>query len=83
MQAHFQEQDGPPNTGQCFIASDPGAYSGDAFIEKITMLAAAISVQEGVYLPSSKNKVNRQRIADEGVMVNKERLDKIKYFLTI
>ncbi len=47
------------------------------------MLAAAISVQEGVYLPSSKNKVNRQRIADEGVMVNKERLDKIKYFLTI
>lgn len=83
MQAHFQEQDGPPNMGQCFIASDPGAYSGDAFIEKISMLAAAISVQEGAYLPSSKNKVNRQRTADEGVMADKERLDKIKYYLTI
>ena len=74
---------GPPRTGQCFIAFDPGAYSGETFIEKIKLLAAAISDQEGAHLPGSKNKINRQRSADEGVMVSKELLDKINHYATM
>ena len=71
---------GPPSTGQCFIALDPGAYSGDTFIERINTLATAISVQEGAHLPGSKGQVNRERIANEGVMVNQELLDKINSY---
>ena len=47
------------------------------------MLAAAISEQEGAHLAGSKNKVNRQRTADEGVMFSKELLDKIKHYATM
>ncbi len=71
---------GPPSTGQCFIAFDPGAYAGDTFIERINTLATAISDQEGAHIPGSKGKVNRQRIADEGVMVAQELLDKISNY---
>jgi (2R)-3-sulfolactate dehydrogenase (NADP+) len=71
---------GPPSTGQCFIAFDPGAYSGDTFFEKIKMLVSAISDQEGAHLPGSKGKVNRLRIDDKGVMVNQELLDKINNY---
>lgn len=71
---------GPPSTGQCFIAFDPGAYSGETFIEKITMLASAISDQEGAHLPGSKGKVNSQRITNEGVMVTQELLARINHY---
>lgn len=62
------------------MLSNPGAYSGDTFIEKIEMLAAAISDQEGAHLPGSKGKENRQRIDEEGVMINQELLNKINNF---
>ena len=71
---------GPPSTGQCFIAFDPGAFSGDIFFTRIKALAAAISDQDGAHLPGSKGKVNRQRITDEGVMLTQELLDKINNY---
>lgn len=73
-------QGGPPSTGQCFIAFDPGAFSGDVFFEKIKTLAAAISEQEGAHLPGSKGKVNRVRLTNEGVIVAQELIDKINNF---
>ena len=71
---------GPPSTGQCFIAFDPGAFSGEIFFERIKALSSAISDQEGAHLPGSKGKVNRQRITNEGVMVAQELLDKINNY---
>ncbi len=63
---------GPPNTGQCFLAFDPDAYSGSLFGERIVELAAAISGQQGARLPGSRRKENRERTEKEGVMVDEK-----------
>lgn len=73
-------QGGPPSTGQCFIAIDPSAFSGERFYQQISLLADAISEQDGAHLPGDKGRVNRQRISQEGVMVAQELLDKINNF---
>lgn len=72
---------GPPNTGQCFVAFDPAAHSGSLFGEKITELADAISRQEGVRLPGSRRRANRERIEQEGVMVDGELLERIRHYI--
>ena len=71
---------GPPNTGQCFLAFDPVAYSGSLFKERIVELADAISIQEGARLPGSRRKVNRERIEQEGVVVENELLARIRHY---
>ena len=73
-------QGGPPSTGQCFIAFDPSAFSGDVFFERIAMLTAAITEQEGAHLPGNKKKVNRQKISETGVNVPQDLIDKINSF---
>ena len=70
---------GPPNTGQCFVAFDPAAYSGALFREKIVELADAISMQAGARLPGSRRRVNRERIEQEGVVVENELLARIRH----
>jgi len=72
---------GPPKTGQCFLAFDPAAYSGSLFREKIVELADAISVQDGARLPGSRRKANRERIEEEGVMVELELLERIRHYI--
>lgn len=68
---------GPPNTGQCFLAFDPDAYSASLFGERIVELAAAISGQQGARLPGSRRKENRERTEKEGVMVDEKLLARI------
>jgi (2R)-3-sulfolactate dehydrogenase (NADP+) len=72
---------GPPNTGHCFLAFDPAAYSDSLFGEKIMELATAISEQEGARLPGSRRKANRERIEQEGVRVDVELLARIRHHI--
>ena len=64
---------GPPATGQCFIALQPGS----GFFERAAALAAAITAQEGARLPGARRKNNRVRIQEEGTQVPQALLDKI------
>ena len=73
---------GPPSTGQCFIAFDPQAFSGDLFAQRVSDLVAAISQQEGAHLPGTKGKLNRQRTASEGVVVDQSLLDQINAYVS-
>ncbi len=70
---------GPPRTGQCFVAFDPGGFS-NGFDERIAELAAAISDQEGARLPGSNRLENRSAIEQNGVVVNKDLLSRIRKY---
>ena len=69
---------GPPRTGQCFIALDPGHYSDNTFAEKIGDLSVAISQQEGARLPGSRRIANRRQTEADGVEVEDSLLQKIR-----
>jgi (2R)-3-sulfolactate dehydrogenase (NADP+) len=61
---------GPPGTGQCFIALDPGGFSGAAFQDTIGRLLASITDQPGARLPGARRKANQARTKAEGVFVD-------------
>lgn len=71
---------GPPKTGQCFLAIDPYAYSGEGFFERIEKLSEAIQKQNGARLPGAKRKNNRKIIDSKGVEVEKLLVEKIKSY---
>lgn len=73
-------QGGPPRTGQCFIAFDPGAYA-DGFTDRIAELAAAIADQDGARIPGDRRKSNRQVIEKNGVDVSADLLARIRAFM--
>jgi (2R)-3-sulfolactate dehydrogenase (NADP+) len=60
---------GPPATGQCFIAIDPGAFA-DGFVGRIDGLVAAITAQDGARLPGQRRIAARTRTEAEGVDVD-------------
>jgi (2R)-3-sulfolactate dehydrogenase (NADP+) len=60
---------GPPRTGQCFLAIDPGPPSGNAFSERVSDLVAAIEGQDGARLPGDRRQRSRARSLAEGVLV--------------
>lgn len=64
---------GPPATGQCFIALNPGS----GFAERVSALTTAIVTQDGSRLPGARRKTNRARIQAEGVDVPQALLDRI------
>jgi (2R)-3-sulfolactate dehydrogenase (NADP+) len=71
---------GPPNTGQCFVAIDPAAFSGSAFSQKVTEIMQAITEQEGARLPGSRRVANRAVIERDGVAVPDDLIERIKAF---
>ena len=71
---------GPPGTGQCFIAFDPGAFS-NGFNDKIADLAKAISDQDGARLPGSRRMANRGEIEKGGVNIGEDLLARIRAFV--
>ena len=72
---------GPPATGQCFIAIDPGAFSGDAFHAQMTALMEAIASQDGARLPGARRKANRARTEAQGVEIDEALLTRIRAFI--
>jgi (2R)-3-sulfolactate dehydrogenase (NADP+) len=71
---------GPPKTGQCFIAIDPGTTSGGAFGARLARLCDAITAQEGTHLPGARRAANRARAEREGIAVDDALLARIREF---
>ncbi len=71
---------GPPATGQCFMAIDPGGYSGDVFQQRVAALVGEIAGQEGARIPGERRRSNAQRLAKTGVMVDQVLIDRINAF---
>ncbi|MBT8113773.1 MAG: Ldh family oxidoreductase [Arenicella sp.] len=71
---------GPPGTGQCFIAFDPQAFSGDLFAQRVADLVNAIAQQEGAHVPGDKAKSKRQQNIRDGVMVDESLLEQINSY---
>ncbi|MGE0724999.1 MAG: Ldh family oxidoreductase [Alphaproteobacteria bacterium] len=66
----FFTADGPrPRIGQLFLAIDPGALAGPAFLDRVEVLLAAIEAQDGVRLPGSRRLAARARAETEGVEI--------------
>ncbi len=74
------DKGGPPKTGQCFVAFDPAAFAGAAFLAQTRALADAITSQEGARLPGARRTGNRARIDRDGVVVDASLLARIRAF---
>lgn len=72
---------GPPKTGQFFLALDPGATSGDAFAERLAVLAEAVREQPGARLPGDGRRAARREAVRSGVAVSPETLTRIRAWL--
>lgn len=72
---------GPPKTGQFFIAIDPDASAGEAFVDRIAALTGAIHAQDGARLPGDGRSAARARAARDGVRVNAAVLAKVRALL--
>ncbi|SLN25059.1 Ldh family oxidoreductase [Ruegeria meonggei] len=73
---------GPPRTGQFFIAIDPTATAGDAFVSGLEELVGAIHSQNGAHLPGDGRRTKRILAETDGVAVNSAVLDKIQAILS-
>ena len=72
---------GPPNTGQCFMAINPGSTSGGGFAERAKALAEAITAEDGTRLPGSRRSGARGRTA-QGVEVDDALIERIRAFVS-
>lgn len=72
---------GPPKTGQFFMAIDPSATSGNAFVERIGALVDEMRDQPGVRVPGDGRKAARRRNLRDGVEVNRSTIERINGFL--
>ncbi len=72
---------GPPQTGQFFIAIDPGAASGGQFADRLSALLGGFEEQDGARLPGT-NRLSKQVAAQaQGVAVSVAILDKVRALL--
>lgn len=69
---------GPPRTGQFFLAIDPAATAGEAFADRITALADAVTEQPGARLPGQGRRAARKRHDRDGIQVSAALLEKIR-----
>lgn len=60
---------GSPNTGQFFIALNPGTFSGDGFHQRIGDLLNAIRAQDGARLPGARRLAARKNVPGRGITV--------------
>jgi (2R)-3-sulfolactate dehydrogenase (NADP+) len=77
----FMDNDGKAiGCGQFFIAIDPVAFSGGAFVKQVTALAKSITSQEGARLPNARREANRKRLAKEGLPIDRALYKRLKGF---
>jgi (2R)-3-sulfolactate dehydrogenase (NADP+) len=75
----LDDRGGPPGVGQLLIAIDPAAFAGsDAFLDRCTVLAAAIESDPGARLPGSRRLALREKAAREGVAVATTLLQEVR-----
>ena len=61
---------GPPNIGQLFIAIDSGLFGAEGFDDRLETLVAAIHAQEGTRLPGDGRHRARRKAETEGVRLD-------------
>lgn len=71
-------QGGPPQTGQCFIAVDPGAFGDNGFGSGLSRLLEAIAAEDEVRLPGERRLENRASAREAGLHVDGALLDRVK-----
>ncbi|MGH6853858.1 MAG: Ldh family oxidoreductase, partial [Aestuariivirga sp.] len=77
----FMENDGKPiGCGQFFIAIEPQAFSGGAFVKQVKALAKSVTSQEGARLPNSRREANQKRLAKEGLPIDAALYERLKSF---
>ena len=77
----FTEDDGRPiDNGQFFIAIDPERFSGGLFGIRIETLCQSILSQEGARLPNQRREANQERLAREGLSLERDLYDKLQAF---
>ena len=63
-------QGGPPNIGQLFIAIDGGLFGAAGFGSRLETLVAAIHAQEGTRLPGDGRHRARRKAEAEGISLD-------------
>lgn len=71
---------GPPNTGQFFIALDPGPLAGPNAEARLAHLFGAITDQDGARLPGERRAAARLRTAKDGVTIPQKLHDTISAY---
>lgn len=61
--------DGPPRTGQFFIAIDPARFGGAETVARAETMFAKVLAQPGVHLPGDRRKAKRAEHTQRGVAV--------------
>lgn len=59
----------PPGTGQFITVFDPAVFAGERYGMHMAALVAEIECQDGARLPGTRRLANRERSADEGIVV--------------
>ena len=70
--------DGPPRTGQFFVAVNPENFGGSDWQSRAELMFASVLAEPGVRLPGDRRIVKRQHHAANGVEVPSELLAKIE-----
>ena len=64
----FFTADGPPpRVAQSFVLLDPGAFSGDAFAERVETLLDAVTGQPGCRVPGERRRAQAARAQRDGI----------------
>ena len=74
---------GPPDIGQLFIAINPAPFGGSRLTERFQDLALRIADQESVRLPGERRHYARERAAQSGVEVSAELLSLVKEYASL
>lgn len=61
---------GPPNIGQLFVAIDGGLFGAEGFDDRLETLVAAIHAQEGTRLPGDGRHRARRKAEAEGISLD-------------
>ena len=69
---------GPPKTGQCFIAIDPGAFGDNDYAGGLSRLISAIQQEPEIRLPGARRLNNRSRHEKDGLQVDENLLARVE-----
>lgn len=74
------DEGGPPDIGQFFIAIDPKAFGGAGMSARLEVLFEAMLAQDGVRLPGDRRNAHRAKAEVEGVDVPDELLSTLRAY---
>jgi (2R)-3-sulfolactate dehydrogenase (NADP+) len=72
------DEGGPPDIGQFFLAIDPAAFGDTGFAERVELLFGAMLAQDGVRLPGDRRHAHRAEVEANGVSVPDDLLETLR-----